>query len=164
MTKTIDFTYLEDIEGFEGKYMLSPDGKVWSETSKKFLKPWDNGKGYLQVRLNGKKYYIHRLVAEHYIANPDNLPQIDHVDGNKANNNMSNLCWVSASENVRRSIESGLRSKARKHRRVHCIENGKIYKNCADAARKLGCCQDSVYRVCAKKLKTTHGFHFEFID
>jgi hypothetical protein len=71
-------------------------------------------KQYLGVLLcrNGKQENkkIHRLVAEAFIPNPNNYPQIDHIDGNKTNNTVSNLEWVTNEENMRRSWEKGLRS------------------------------------------------------
>lgn len=53
---------------------------------------------------------IHRLVAEAWLPNPDNLQEIDHVDGNKLNNNVENLCWVTRGENIRRAYELNKRS------------------------------------------------------
>ena len=55
--------------------------------------------GYPSVEIDGKRYYIHRLLAEAYIDNPQNKPQINHKDGNRTNNNIDNLEWVTNSEN-----------------------------------------------------------------
>ena len=94
---------MKDIKGYEGLYAVTSCGKVWSYKYKKFLKPGANGDGYLHVNLckNGKakKYYIHRLVAEAYMPNPDNLPQINHKDENKENNCLQNLEWCDAKYN-----------------------------------------------------------------
>ena len=88
---------MKDIENFEGLYAVTSCGKVWSYKSKKFLKPGNNHKGYLQVGLskNGERkwYLIHRLVAEAYLPNPENLPQVNHKDENKTNNCLQNLEW-----------------------------------------------------------------------
>ena len=56
--------------------------------------------GYLIVTLNGVKYYYHRILAKHFIPNPDDLPEVDHIDRNKANNTLENLRWVRKSENL----------------------------------------------------------------
>ena len=57
--------------------------------------------GYMRVKLNGRTYKLHRILAKHFIENPDDLPQVDHIDRNKTNNSIENLRWVSNSENCR---------------------------------------------------------------
>ena len=94
---------MKDIKNYEGLYAITPEGEVWSYKSKKFLKLTDNGNGYLIVALwkNGERkwYLVHRLVADAYIPNPDNLPQINHRDENKANNSLQNLEWCDCKYN-----------------------------------------------------------------
>lgn len=67
-----------------------------------------NTSGYASVRLPDKNHLIHRLVAEAFIPNPDNKPQVNHKDGNKRNNNAWNLEWVTHKENMKHAGESGL--------------------------------------------------------
>ena len=94
---------MKDIKGYEGIYGITSCGKVWSYKKKKFLTPKDSGNGYLMVQLykDGKRknYKIHRLAAEAYIPNPNNLPQINHRDENKTNNCLQNLEWCDAKYN-----------------------------------------------------------------
>lgn len=94
---------MKDIVGYEGLYAITPEGEVWSYRRKKFLTPVDDGHGYLRICLckdnERKNYYIHRLVAEAYIPNPENLPQINHRDENKTNNCLQNLEWCDAKYN-----------------------------------------------------------------
>ena len=84
-------------------YLIYPDGKVQNKNTKRYLKPGTHKNGYKYVNLckNGKykSYRIHRLVALHYIPNPDNLPQVDHWNGKRNDNRLENLRWVTPSEN-----------------------------------------------------------------
>ena len=91
----------KDIEGFDGKYQISSWGRVRS--ARGTLKTYENKKGYLKIGLykNGKyhKRRINRLVAQAFIPNPYDLPQVNHIDGNKKNNSVTNLEWVTDSAN-----------------------------------------------------------------
>lgn len=98
---------MKDIKGYEGIYAITSCGRVWSYKRQKFLTPEDNGHGYLRVNLykdgKEKKYMIHRLVAETYIPNPNNLHEVDHIDNNKTHNYVNNLQWLSHKDNSRKS-------------------------------------------------------------
>lgn len=103
----------KDIIGYEGLYQVSSLGRVRSldryDSNNHFLKGRilklsANGKGYLKVALNSngkaKTYSVHRLVLQSFIPNPDNLPQVNHKDENKTNNNVDNLEWCDNSYNL----------------------------------------------------------------
>lgn len=92
---------LRPVKGFEELYLVSNFGRVWSLISKRFLAPRPLPVGYLRVQIKGKDYYIHRLVAEAFLPNKDNLPMVNHKDFNKLNNNLNNLEWCTASHNKR---------------------------------------------------------------
>ena len=85
-------------------YTIDEYGNVYNELTKNMLKGSIGENGYKYYRLskdNRKKmFYAHRLVAEHFLSNPENLPVVNHKDGNKLNNNVDNLEWVSYSDNT----------------------------------------------------------------
>jgi hypothetical protein len=99
------------IEGYD-YYTVSNYGRVFSSFSESFRKIKHKPNGYKAIDLcnNGKHkiYHIHRLVATYFIPNPENKPYVNHIDGNKANNNVSNLEWVTGSENMIHAINTGL--------------------------------------------------------
>jgi len=106
----------EVIPETDGRYSVSCLGRVranWADVPRRnlkkririeksyFLKPIKNTSGYFRVALGrGKARYIHRLVAQAFLSNPDNLPQVDHIDGDRLNNSAENLRWITAKDNV----------------------------------------------------------------
>jgi hypothetical protein len=99
----------KDIVGFEGYYKISNKGCVLSVRNDTVLKPVKNRGGYVAVDLfvNGNRFNrrIHRLVADAFISNPFGLPVVDHKDGNRENNNETNLRWVTQAQNLKHSYE-----------------------------------------------------------
>lgn len=91
-------------------YAISNKGRVWSKKRDKFLTLSVNSSNYKKVVLNGKNLYVHKLVAQAFCSNPDNLEEVNHIDGNKWNNNYTNLEWVNKSENAKHAFELGLRT------------------------------------------------------
>ena len=89
-------------------YIITKDGKVINKKKGNILKPQLNGKGYLRVSIGKQLKFVHRLVAEKYIPNPNNLPQVNHKDGNKLNNCVDNLEWVSNKDNRAHALKEGL--------------------------------------------------------
>lgn len=131
----------KDIEGYEGLYQVSNMGNVKSLThfrnngsggyiqKSKILKFGKNGKGYLSVNLckfgYSKQHSIHRLVAEAFIPNPDNNPEVDHIDTNPSNNMVENLRWVTHKENCNNPFTKEKQSYSKKGKST---QRGKEHK------------------------------------
>ena len=156
------------IKGFE-EYQISTDGRVKARSGK-ILAPNDNGFGYLHVHLmkDGKPHAkkIHRLVAEAFIDNPEQKPQVNHIDGNKANNSLDNLEWTTCSENMKHACANGLHIKrAKAVVQINIITKSVIntYKHANDAERATGINHTQILNAC-KKNKTTGGYLWEYQD
>lgn len=102
--------YIFDMRQFrDTNYLVSPNGDIFRYGKKRKLKVSKEGYLRCSLSINGKQstYLVHRMVGECYLSNPNNLPQIDHLDSNKSNNHFSNLEWVTPSENLLRSYKKG---------------------------------------------------------
>jgi hypothetical protein len=93
---------------YKGKYDISPEGLIRNSETCQVLKGTPNRKGYLNVTLYGKTVYLHRAVAETFLENADKLPQVNHKDGNKTNNDLENLEWITNSGNMQHAYDNGL--------------------------------------------------------
>lgn len=155
------------IPGYEGLYEIDRQGNVYSIVStssrrKGIIKQQDNGTGYKRVNLfdkNGKtkKHYIHRLVAEAFIPNPDNLPEVNHIDCNKNNNSVDNLEWCNRKDNLNHSYENGLKRTCENHGchkltwdNVHDIREKKLSQK--EYAKKYKVSQSTISAIQSNKL------------
>lgn len=172
----------KDIVGFEGLYQISNMGRVKSLNYRKtgrekIRKACKNSDGYLYLCLyknNKAKYYtIHILVAQAFIPNPYNLPQINHIDENKENNHVDNLEWITCKENInhgthnKRSAENR-RNDPKRSKPVIAIDKvtGLIveFPSAREAERVLRIDQSSITKCCKGRLKSTGGFAWYYAD
>lgn len=156
----------KDIEGYKG-YQVSNYGNVkslnYNRTGKeKILKPTKNSDGYLQVSLHkdGKRKTckVHRLVAQTFIENPNNLPQVNHKDENKQNNNVENLEFCDSQYNINYGTRNEKISK-----QVMCVETGVVYPSTMEVQRELGFFQTHITLVCNGKRNTAYKFHWCYV-
>lgn len=155
-----------DVAGYEGLYAITDDGKVWSYRKNIFLKPF-LARGYFKVRLCkgevNKQFLIHRLVAEAFLPNPQNLPQINHKDENKINNCVDNLEWCDAKYNINYGKHN--EKVGKKHRKkVYCVELDRVFKSIRLAAEEFNLSDSNIAKCCKGKYKTTGGFHWKYAD
>lgn len=154
---------MRDIKGYEGHYAITSCGRVWSYKSEKFILPHDNGGGYLIIDLckNGvrKHHYAHRLVAQAYLPNPDNLPQVNHKDECTTHNYLNNLEWCAADYNH----AYGTRAKRQSQKistPVYCIELDKAFSSYAEAAKHLNI-SPSYVKYSLEHPNKSKGYHFK---
>lgn len=163
----------KDIPGFEGLYQVSNYGRILSlnnyhRKNPKILKPYSNSRGYLSVVLakKGEKYpwRINRLVAMTFLPNPQNLPQVNHKDENKANNRVDNLEWCSPKYNMNYGTR-GYRTGQILRKPVACFDLYhnliKQYPGITDAA-KDGHNRSGIIRAAKGQRNTYHGYIWEY--
>jgi hypothetical protein len=118
-------------------YLVTLDGRVFSLYSMRYLTLHKNDNGYLRVKIDGKLCYIHRLVAQTYLPNPENKATVNHMDGDKYNNMLCNLEWATASENMKHACDTGLKPVSDLMRETGRLMQGNLRKGYNPDAAKL---------------------------
>lgn len=168
----------KDIEGYEGLYQVSDKGRVKSlgngksgNSKKKILKASKTGGGYMLVNLckegNIKHYTIHRLVAQAFIDNPDNLPEVNHKDENKENNAVNNLEWCTKEYNI--NYGTARKRMAEKQSKA-VIGISKVsglileFPSTQEASRQTGINRGNISSCCIGKLKSAGGYYWMYAE
>ncbi len=175
------------VNGFEN-YTVDEQGNIYSICSKKYLKPSRNKNGYMMVELfnekEGKNKLVHRVVAEAFIPNPNNYPQVNHKDENKLNNNVTNLEWCTAKYNMNygkaaktrhskidysKQIYKDSMKKAYdvlKKSVIQCDPFGNVinkFKSITEASKNTNISRTNIGRSANGKRKTAGGFIWKFM-
>lgn len=183
-----------DVEGFEDYYQVSSLRKFKSleryvdhkkygkmKVNERIMKTWINNRNYHMISLqdkNGerKHFLVHRLFAIAFIPNPHNLPCINHIDGNKQNNDITNLEWVTYADNNTHAYKTGLREHAMKGKfgkDHHCskfvlqFKDGEFIKEfpgMSEAARETGILISCISKVCLGQRKTAGGYVWKYAN
>jgi hypothetical protein len=144
------------------------DGRV-AFHKERYLKPQKTKRGYLRAEptVDGKKVMcqVHRAVAMAFIPNLENKPQVNHIDGNKENNHVDNLEWVTNEENYKHATENGLHATAVPVE-VYTIEGDFVgkYPTMSEAGRQLGVEKGNITKVIHGKANSARGYVFKQID
>lgn len=177
----------KDMVEFDNKYQISNKGNVRRKGRKvnsaiqpkgyRYIKPkmvylQNNGNGYLQiyVSINKKRVmkYVHRMVATYFLKNPLNYNEVNHLDFNRSNNDVSNLEWCSKKQNIRHSFAHNKTRRTNGKTPVKIIqicESGNIvWKSAKEIGEKLNVDPSGVYKCCKNKLKSVKGHKFKYYD
>lgn len=153
----------------DDKYAISNLGNIKNVRNNTYLKPVLRN-NYLSVGIitEGKKrtLSVHRLVAMAFIPNPENKPYVNHIDGNKLNNNVNNLEWVTAKENDSHARKTGLKNQNKPILATNVETGEKItFESISECARFLNCNKAYIHRVLNKRYNRTQykGYEYKYI-
>lgn len=147
---------------------ISNTGKIYSKYSKRLQKITLNNEGYYVVNVRSltrgrNSHLLHRIIAQAFIPNSNNLNCVNHIDGDKKNNKISNLEWVTKADNNRHAYKTGL-ANTEKAVIAKNIKTGEIieFKSAREITRQLGIDYRQVSDTCYGKQHTCHGYEFDF--
>lgn len=148
------------------KYEISSCGRIRNLTTNKTMKPHRTDDGYIRIKLSGHgTYYVHRLVALHFIENPNNFPTVDHIDRIRDNNNVENLRWASSKMQASNISEFGRLKRKVSKIDIESNEIISVHDSLKEAASQTpGGDGRLISATCRGKRKTHAGFKWKYMD
>lgn len=147
-------------------YFVSNFGRVYHNTNngKRLLKPYDNSTGYLVLRIDGKYYLLHRLVAEAFLNNPEGKKCVDHINAIRYDCRASNLRWATHKENSSFVKDKYKPKDIRSCKQVRCVETGQVFDSQKEAADYFGVSKTMLWYATRSENHTCLGYHFEYTN
>ena len=147
-------------------YFVSNLGRFKNSKGKIMINYKVNENGYIRVYIYNKTYALHRLIALAFIDNPENKSQVNHIDGNKINNSVNNLEWVTNKENQIHKHQTGLGNNFTRKIGQYTLDNIfiKEHKSIASASKEINISKSCISGVLRKKRKTAGGFIWKYLD
>lgn len=151
---------------YKHNYIVYEDGRIWMKRWNRFAKITKDRTGYAVVKINGKLERVHRIVANCFIPNPYNKPDINHINGIKSDNSVNNLEWVTKSENINHSLS--ILGNNHGNNRIQVIatniETGKKYEFISqkECGRVLGLCARHITACMIGSKKSIKGYTFQY--
>lgn len=158
-----------DIEGFP-KYCVTEDSDIINKQTGRALAPYPDRCGYMTVHLfkDGRGYpkRVHRLVAEAFLEQPSlDANCVNHINGDKSDNRISNLEFVTRSANMYHAYSNGLNHwEGYNETPIRVVETGEVYKSQAECARAIGGSQPNINACLSGRRRSHMGYHFEYVD
>ena len=170
--RKIRINQIEEYKDIRPYYWIDEFGTCWNENTGKKLKYKVSGKTkypkYTVRTIDNhyKNIYIHKILAQAFIPNPNNLSIVRHLNDNKDDWRLENLVWGTLSDNIQDCIKNGGYKNGGyiQSRSVRCIETGVIYKSVIEARRQTNIDDSSISKCCRGIYKTSGGYHWEYVE
>ena len=157
-------------EGQETDYSVSTEGEVRKDTTNYILsQSSQQDYKFVGLIINGKqkRMRVHRMVALAFIDNPDNKPYVNHINGNRSDNNVENLEWVTPSENTQHAVNTGLFKSGRARAVIQYNLNGEqmaTFESASEAARQTGGSQSKITMCCRRQRDSANDYQWRYYD